>query len=432
MSLKMSRRQFTKSGAILGAALSPVMMSAKKSWASDRLRIAFIGCGGRGRQLMKIFMQFPDVEIVSISDVIEPYMDISMKDLISGTIEHRPDREVVHERILERSDIDAVVIATTQHWHGIPHIQACQAGKHVFTEKPLSHSIVEGRKMVTAAQKAGVVALMGTQQRAGTHYHKAVELIQSGRLGKIALVECWNYQNTGNRIGRAEDSDPPKGYHWDRWLGPAPVAPYNPTRVRGEWWFDYSGGMMTNWGVHHTDIILWAMNALSPREIVCSGDKLVVNDMSDTPDTIEASWKFDDFIMHYQYRGFNRFHKVLPRPNHHGICFHGDKATLVLDRFGYHLYDDSDTNKPTEVEPRSEQDGPWQRIFVDCIKENKKPPVDLEMSHRATVCCHLANIAYHTRSCVLWDGENEKIISPSAEAHRVDYQRRKGYQLPEV
>jgi predicted dehydrogenase len=333
-----------------------------------------------------------------------------------------------------------VVIATTQHWHGLPHILACQAGKPVFVEKPLSHTVAEGRAMLAAAKKYGVLTLMGTQQRAGPHYQKAVEMVRSGRLGKVALVECWNYHNTGKRVGRAPDSDPPVGYHWDRWLGPAPYVPFNLSRLNNSWWFDYAGGMMTNWAIHHIDIILWAMQTWSPMAVSCCGGKYIVDDAADTPDTMQASWEFPGWLMQYDYRGFNNYHKFQGRPNHHGICFHGNQATLVIDRMGYELWDDTkreivermsavpyfDEKNPT----RSEQDGPWHRAFIDCVKHGRKPPVALEESHQATVCCHLANIAYRVGRKIRWD--QETIPGDEEAARLLSRPRRKGYELPKI
>jgi predicted dehydrogenase len=369
-------------------------------------------------------------------------MDQTAKVLSEGPRPRKPDRVVPHERILDRKDVDAVIIATTQHWHGLPFIQAAQAGKHIFVEKPLSHTVVEGRAMVEAAKKSGVIAMMGTQQRGYPHYKKALEILHSGRLGTIALVECWNYHNTGRRTGRAADSDPPQGLHWDRWLGPAPYVPFNRTRLNNSWWFDYAGGMMTNWAVHHIDVILWAMQAASPKMVVCPGGKLVVDDMADTPDTVEASWQFPEFVMHYCYRGFNNFHVVQSRPQHHGICFHGNRATMVLDRSGYEIWGDSDPDKSVERQdnprhwgdgkPGNEVDGPWQRLFVDCVKQGKQPPVDLEQSHQATVCCHLANIAYLTGRHLAWDGKSESILGDCEASGLLERPRRKGYELPEV
>jgi len=440
---QITRRQFIKTSAAVSIAAGPWLQPSGKAAASERVRIGYIGCGGRARQMMPMFKSFPDVEVVAVSDVIEPRMDQALQIIGKEPNAQKPERVLEYERILTRKDVDAVVIATTQHWHGLPHIHACQAGKHIFIEKPLSHTVVEGRAMVEAAKKYGVTCMMGTQQRAGPHYQKAVDLVRSGRLGKVALVECWNYHNTGKRVGHVADSEPPAGYHWDRWLGPAPWVPFNQGRMNNSWWFDYGGGMMTNWAIHHIDIILWAMQNWSPQTVVCSGGKYVVDDMADTPDTIEAAWEFPGWAMHYQYRGFNNYHWVQSRPNHHGICFHGDKATMVLDRFGYQIWDDGNpkeiaekmSGKPyflAENSGESEQDGPWHRLFIDCVKQNKRPPLDLEESHKAAVCCHLANISYLTGHKFRWDGANERVIGDESAAALLSRPRRKGYELPKV
>jgi len=195
--------------------------------------------------------------------------------------------------------------------------------------------------------------------------------------------------------------------------------------------------------VHHIDIILWAMQAWSPTTVSCAGGKFVVDDMADTPDTIEASWEFPGWLLQYEYRGFNNFHSVQDRPHHHGICFHGHKATMVLDRFGFQIWDDGNPKQVaermagtpyfSETEPKkSEQDGPWHRLFIDCVKEGRKPPLDLEESHKATVCCHLANIAYLTKRTIKWDAAREWIAGDEEAARLLHRPRRKGYELPKV
>jgi hypothetical protein len=235
-----SRRQFLRAS-LLAAAAAPAL-AVRGQPASQRVRLAFIGCGGRAQQMMPMFHSFADVDIVAVSDVFAPRMAKAMELLGKGDRPQKPEAVADYRRVLDRPDVDAVVIATTQHWHGLPHIHACQAGKHIFVEKPLSHTVVEGRRMLAATRKHGVKAMMGTQQRAGPHYQKAVELIQGGRLGQVALVECWNYHNTGSRVGRPADGSAPAGLDWDRWLGPAPFVPFNPGRLNNSWWFDYAGG----------------------------------------------------------------------------------------------------------------------------------------------------------------------------------------------
>jgi predicted dehydrogenase len=443
MNTPLTRRRFLQRSALTAAALGPFLARPGRAAPSERVRLAYIGCGGRARQMMPMFRSHPDVEVVAVSDVDERRMEQAAQFLAQGPNPQQPAKVAEYERILERKDVDAVVIATTQHWHGLPHIHACQAGKHIFVEKPLSHTVVEGRAMVEATKKSGVIALMGTQQRAGPHYQKAVDLVRSGRLGKVALVTCWNYHNTGARVGRHKDADPPPGLNWDRWLGPAPWVPFNPGRLNNSWWFDYAGGMMTNWAIHHLDIILWAMQEWSPTTVSCAGGKFVVDDMADTPDTLQASWTFPGWLLQYDYRGFNNYHTVPDRPHHHGICFHGNKATLVLDRFGYQIWEDANpkhvaekvTGVPyfTEADPqKSEQDGPWHRMFIDCVKLGRKPSLDLEESHRGTVCCHLANIAYRTRRTLRWDGAAERIPGDAEAAALLQRPRRAGYALPAV
>jgi predicted dehydrogenase len=454
---EVNRRRFIKTAALAAAAGPLVLSTAKGKATSERVRLAFIGCGGRMGKTLPMFLSSPDAQLVAICDVVEPRMDERMKE-IAGTRKDAPppDREVDYRRVLDRKDVDAVVISTPQHQHAIPFIHACQAGKHVFVEKPLSQTVVEGRAIVEAAKKAGVVAMMGTQQRAGPHFQKAVEMVRSGRLGRVPLVECWNYHDTRNRVGRAPDSDPPAGTHWDQWLGPAPRVAYNPCRLRTNWWFDYSGGMLADWGVHHFDVVHWAMNAAGPTSATCTGGKFVIDDLADTPDTIEAAWEFpnvggvksdrharDGWVLRYSYRGYNNYPVARSRPHGHGICFHGTRATLLLDRHGYELVDEKNPKEAIETaraepyflesQPRkSDQDGVWHRLFVECVKQNKRPPLDLEDSHRATVLCHLGNIAYLTGRRVKWDGEKESFEGDAEAAAMLDRPRRKGYELPKV
>jgi predicted dehydrogenase len=225
-------------------------------------------------------------------------------------------------------------------------------------------------------------------------------------------------------------------------LGPAPKVPFNPARLNNSWWFDYAGGMLTNWAIHHIDIILAAMQALHPTSVVCTGGKFVVDDMADTPDTIEASWEFPGFVMHYVYRGFNNFHFVQNRPQGHGICFHGHQATMVLDRSGYEIWGNANPDKSMEKEsnsrywrdgkPGNEVDGPWQRTFVDCVKSQRPAPLNFEESHAATVCCHLANIAYRTGHKLRWNAANEAILDDSQATQLLERPRRDPYGLPAI
>ena len=449
MPTHIDRRKFVTSASLA----APAVVSACRAAPSKRIRLGFIGCGGRGSSLMSIVSRYPDVEIAAISDVIEPRMDKARRMLADAPHPQKPEAALDYRRMLDRKDIDAVFIATTQHWHALPFIHACQARKHIYVEKPLSHTVAEGRAMLKAANKHGIIALMGTQQRAGAHYQKAVELVRSGKLGKIGLVECWNYFDRGERAGRFPDSAPPPGYHWDRWLGPAPAVPFNQGRLDHNWWFDYGGGVLTNWGPHHFDIALWAMDNATPLTAVATGGKFVVDDIADTPDVFEASWEFPGFLLTYRHRSYNNFHHLQSRPYHHGICFYGKQATLVIDRFGYEIYSNVGSKPyrlyafplepPVEkaagvpysgagADAQGAQDGPYQRTFLDCVKDGGKPPVDLEFSRRVSVCCQLGNIAYLTRRRIRWDAEKNTIPGDEAAARLLARPYRRGYELPEV
>lgn len=433
------RRTFVRTATAAGAA-TPAVFAAGSAAPSRKVRLGLIGCGGRGRQLLEVLGRFPDVDVVAVSDVFEERMGKTAEQLAALDRPHTPDLVMEHERILDRRDVDAVVIATPQHWHGLPFIQAVQAGKHAYVEKPFSHTVAEGRAMVEAARKAGVTAVMGVQQRGYPHFVAAMEIVRSGRLGRIAMVDCWNSERAGQRVGRPADADPPAGLHWDRWLGPAPSVPFNPARLNNSWWFDYGGGMLTNWAIHHLDIILAAMQATSPTTVTCTGGRFSVDDLADTPDTLTAAWQFPEFLLQYSFRSGNTFRPVQHRERRHGICFHGSRATLVLDRYGHELWEEGELPKlvPGEENPRrlkdgkpgNEVDGPWQRMFVDCVLEGRRPPMDLEEAHRSTVACHLANIAYRTGHTVHWDADRETIPGDPAANALVRGTRRAGYELP--
>jgi len=443
---EINRRSFLSA---VGAA--PV---AARAAASDRIRVGFIGSGPRGRAHMSILSRFADVDIPVICDAIEPRLAEAQKTLARGPNPRKPDAVVDYRRVLDRKDVDTVFIATTQHWHGLPFIHACQAGKSIYVEKPLGHTIAEGQAMLKAAQKCGITAVMGTQQRSGGHYHKAVETVRSGKLGKIGLVECWNYADRLQRAGRFPDSDPPAGYHWDLWLGPAPKVPFNQARLDHNWWWDYGGGVLNNWGPHHFDIVCWAMNADKPLAATGNGGKYVIDDLADTPDVFEASWEFPQFLLTFRSKSYSNFHHLQSRPRHYGIAFYGREATLVIDRFGYEIYSNTG-KKPYQLyafplEPPIEtmegfqsaapgsphamdaQDGTFQRLFLNCIKEGRKPEPDLGYSHRVTTLCHLANIAYHTRRRVRWDAAKESIVGDAEAARMLSRPRRKGFELPQV
>jgi len=432
-----SRRKVVRLGGIAaGSSLLPAQVTS-----SRKVRLGVIGSGNRGQALMRAFTRIPEVEITAISDVNEPVMDEAQRLLDQLPGRFHPARAVNYEDMLGRRDVDAVLIATPEHWHGLPCIHACQAGKHVYVEKPVSHNVVEGRRMVQAVREHGVIAMAGTQQRGSAHFRRAVEIVQSGRLGRVIKVHCWNNQKSGTRFPVVPDSDPPGGLHWDRWLGPARFAPFNTRRLEHRLWMDYGGSYMTDWGVHHMDIILWAMNAGSPEYVSCSARRLDTEEAGDAPDFIEAIWDFPGFIVTYSYSKFSDFHWARNRPYDHGICFYGSEATLILDRFGFDVWTTPERGKdgvqaqsmPREnMAERTNVVGldAWSKQFVEAVRDGRPSPVDIEQSHRATVACLLANIAWQTGRRLRWRAEDETIVNDTEASARLSEQARRGYELP--
>lgn len=280
---RLSRREFSattiRSGLALGAlAAGPLVDSI---WgANDKITMGLIGCGGQGRYNVAGMRQTGAAEIVAVCDVYQPHLDAMARALGRGVTRYRDFRE-----LLAQDDIDAVIVATPDHWHALPVVMACEAGKDVYAEKPLARTVEEGRAMVDAARRHGRVVQTGLQQRSGRHFQRAVELVASGYLGAVSFVRCWNYSNAyPHGIGAPFDSPPPEGLDWDFWLGPAPEAPYNVNRQRHfRWFWDYAGGKLTDWGVHLIDIVQWAMGVDAPQTVHASGGKFFLQDNRETP-----------------------------------------------------------------------------------------------------------------------------------------------------
>src|SRR5215470_11261922 len=326
------RRDFIKQSiATVGVAASS---SANILGANDRIRVGVIGPGRQGRGVMKMFMKNPDAQIVALCDVFQPNLEFAVKDAKLEGVETYKD----FRKILDRKDIDTVIVAPPDHWHALQTVMACQSGKDVYVEKPISVTVDEGRKMVEAARKYNRVVQVGTQQRSGDHFQKAAEIIRGGKLGKITFVRTWNLGNqTPNGIGSPPDGNPPDGLDWDMWLGPAPKRPFNANRFgvnpdrwsTFRWFWDYAGGMMTDWGVHLLDIVQWAMNVEYPVRVSATGGKLVLQDNRETPDTLFVTFQYPGFICTYENRECNG---SSINGQGYGIMFHGTEGTLYVNR----------------------------------------------------------------------------------------------------
>ena len=279
-------------------------------------------------------------------------------------------------RVLDRSDLDAVIIGTPDHWHALPTVMAVQAGKDVYVEKPLSLTIGEGRVMVNAARRHNRIVQMGTQQRSSAHYKEAIDYVKSGQLGKIRLVKTWAYQDWMGNIPPVPDSAPPPTVDYDMWLGPAPKRPFNRNRFHFNfrWYYDYSGGLMTDWGAHMIDIANWGMGVTAPRSATSVGGKFgFPDDAEETPDTQQALWECDGFSMIWEHAtaiGLGPYNRD------HGVAFHGNNGVLIVDRGGWEVVPETETKGGKKTyraggQPRRGSGGDMHlehvRNFLDCV-----------------------------------------------------------------
>jgi predicted dehydrogenase len=441
MSPTMQRRTFLAASAA---------SSLQIAHANDTIRVGVIGCGGRGSYEMRVCRSLKNVRIAAVADVYPPLAQKAVREQAPGAEAYTDFR-----RILDRSDIDAVFVSTPDHWHAPASILAMQAGKDVYCEKPLTHNIREGRVMTAAARRYNRIVQTGSQQRSAPHYARVCELVRSGYIGKVSMVEAWNYLNQSPAgYGNPPDSDPPAGLNWDLYLGPAPKVPYNRNRFHWNyrWFWDYSGGWMTDWGAHHIDIVHWAMNVDAPLAVTAAGGRFASNDNTETPDTLETLFAYPGFTARYSLRLGNA-RRSADRP--YGITFYGDRGSITVDRASYEVVPEIEVeaqsasfdrleaflqggetaayvglNRPSNPKrtPRCEPiketgirlDPPIQEAhvqnFFDCMRSRKLPVADVEIGHRTVTACHLGTIAYRTGRVIRWDRDKEQIIGdPEAQ-----------------
>jgi predicted dehydrogenase len=422
------RRDFLRKSA--AAAFTTQIFTGNVKGANDRVSAAFIGMGRMGRSNLGIAMKQDNLEAAAVCDVYKPHLDKAV-EMTQGKAKGIKD----FREILADKSIDAVCISTPDHWHPYMTVEACKAGKDVYVEKPICVTIEEGVKMVQAARKYRRVVQAGTMQRSGTHFQKAVELVKAGELGQVTFVRTWNYGNGPKEgIGSPADAQPPADLDWDLWLGPAPMRPFNANRFGVDpkafshfrWFWDYAGGMMTDWGVHLLDIVQMAFDEAMPTAITALGEKLWLTDNRDTPDTLAVTYQYPGFLATYENRNANSesmFGKG------YGITFHGTKGTLFVDRSLFHFVPQRGSEF-TEREVKSSNNANmahWAN-FLECIKTRQKPISDIENCQRSTTTCLLGNVALRSRLRV--DFDPKKWTAAQAEARKLfSREERKPWKL---
>src|SRR5208283_2259862 len=426
---KITRRSAVSLTAIAAASYSRLL------GANDRVQVGFIGFGLIGGQHVHDFKNQKDVDMAAMCDAYQPRLEQGVA-ACGGKAKAYAD----FRKLIEDKDLQAVVVSSPDHWHALMTMMACAAGKDVYVEKPLTVFQKEGRWMIDVARRYNRVVQVGTQQRSGLHYQKAKQLLEAGYIGEIMSVRAASFRNIMPGFGSPPDSAAPSDFDYDMWLGPSPKRPYN--KMRGiyhfRWFWDYSGGQMTNLGAHELDIAQWVMKVKGPQAASSSGGRLVLKSLGDTPDTQDAVFEYPGFTAVYSIREASAGRRAGV-----GLEFFGTKGSLVIGRSGFEVVPDMKSSPanaipvfqgqpaggPEHVDVKPE---PWMeaikeqgssaqqfdlhaRNFLDCVKTRERPISDIEGGHQVTTTCHLANISLRTGRKIHWDPEREEILG-DAEA----------------
>ncbi len=412
--------------------------------ANELIRTGHIGTGIMGKGNLRYVMQRDDMLPIAVCDLWpENLMEAAgmARSKNPDTTDHK-----MYEEIIENKDVDAVVVATTDHWHALPAIQACDAGKAVYCEKPMTTTIVEAQHVLAAAKRNNTVFQGGTLQRSADVLQEAVEMLRDGYIGKVFKVETYYHDALlPPGIGNLEDSDPPEGCDWELHQGWVEHVPFNENRwlYSFRFFFDYAGSRLTDWGVHLVDIAMWALGEdKMPNSVSAAGGKYVVRDNRTTPDTFDALWEFDDYSISFAYRACNAY--PLPKGDTHCMIFHGWKGTMVLSRAGYQVFPQERKKKSEgmvpvcaakEAKQRENLYVAHWRNFAESIRNGVQPVSHAQALHNSTVTCHMATCAYLAGGKLFWDADAEKFVGGDPEATQKgnDWANRpylNGYELP--
>ncbi len=426
---ELNRRQFLGSSAKNAAGVAAGMVGLAGAVASaspnERISLAVIGVRNQGRSLATTMAGFADVDVKTICDVDQNVLSVASKTLEEAQ-GFPPHHETDFRRILEDNSIQAVIVATPDHWHALQTILACQAGKDVYVEKPVSHNILEGQQMLAAARQSGRVVQAGLQQRSGSHFQSAVAFVRSGKLGQVRLAKAWTVHRRKS-IGVKKNARPPAGVDYDLWLGPALQRPFNPNRFHYNWhWFwDYGCGELGNWGVHMLDIARWGLDVELPTRISASGGNFAFNDDQQTPDTHIVNFSYPDRTIVWEHRLWST-RGIEGRSA--AAAFYGENGTLIVDRGGWKVYD----RKESITSETSEQARVHCRNFIDCIKTRQMPAADIKIGHLSSALCHLGNIAYRVGREVIFDPAGMDFGDDDEVNALLGREYRKPWELPDV
>ena len=437
-----TRRTFLQTAALsTGTSLLMAEPNGKKE-ASERLQVGVMGTGGRALSLIRGFASNSEAEVKVLMDIDTRKFPTAIKE-VENRQGSTPRIESDFRKLIDDPALDVLVVGTPDHWHAIPTILACQAGKDVYVEKPDGHNMEEGKRMVAAMKKHKRIVQLGTQARSTERMRTAIEFIRQGGLGKCYVAKAWESARQGN-IGFPKDGTPPKEVDYDTWLGPAPKRPFNPNRFHGRWrWFyDYGTGDLGNDGVHRLDEALWALQTACefakepviglPNRITASGGKWFFNDMQEWPDTLQVNYEFDGpspKLITYEMRLWAPY---VFHGETEGAAIYGEKGYLLMGNSRWRAIGPG--NKLLAEGSGGNDASPHIQNFIDCVKSRQKPNADLEtVGHPSSLLCHMGNVSTRVKRQVVLDSKTETFFDDN-EANRLRTRPtyRKPFLLPEV
>ncbi|MBC2839923.1 Gfo/Idh/MocA family protein [Robiginitalea sp. SC105] len=432
-----TRRKFIRNGALGATATAAALSIPAPLWsrgsrilgANDRIRVGLIGCNGMGFSDLSSILKLPDVEVAALCDVDQGVLDRRIAQLTEAG-HPKPKRYGDYRKLLGEKDIDVVLIGTPDHWHCRQLLDALEAGKDVYCEKPIANSIEECDRMLQAVNSSGRMVQIGQWQRSQPHFVDAISFLRTGALGPVRLVKAWAYQGWMQPVPNLPDGPAPEGVDYDMWLGPAPMRPFNPNRFHFNfrWFWDYAGGLMTDWGVHLIDYALYGMEATDPKSVLASGGKFAyADDASETPDTLQTVYEFEGFNLLWEHAtgidGGNY-------GRNHGIAFIGNNGTLVLDRGGWEVIPEVGHESWRQLPDQPKMEAIPLRTaagsgldlhtqnFVEAVRNRDsgilKAPI--EVGYHAARVSHMGNIAYKTGKKLHWDALQAAFTDAEANA----------------
>lgn len=427
-----TRRRFLKKSCQTALAAGGALAAAPLAFpgapgSAERVRVAVIGIRGRGRNHAAGFAAIPGVEVAAVCDVDSRLLPEAQADTAKAQ-KTRPEAVQDFRRLLDDKSIQAISIATPDHWHALATILGCAAGKDVYVEKPCSHNVREGRAMVEAARKLGRIVQHGTQSRSGETFKSAREFLQRGELGRILVAKVVNSQLRAD-IGKKDDGPVPEGVNYDLWLGPAPKRAFNSNRFHYNWhWhWDYGTGDLGNDSVHPVDYARWMLGVEDPIAISASGSKLHFRDDQETPDTQHITWEFESCHLVSELRIWCPYRE---HGMENGCVFYGQNGYMTLSPQGWQVTW-KDNQPGPRGEPTSRQEQHFQN-FIDCVRSRARPNADILEGHLSSRLCHLGNIAQRVGRRLRFDARTETFLGDDEANRLLGREPRAGFELPKV